>query len=209
MLKTAFTIACAACALAPGVAAAQEADGPAPAEAVQQREYDMVYEISLGGTALPADPYTKCLAPMGAMVLHFSDHLAWQIVRGGYCFNLPSSLRQQLERDFDALPNQFSTVRFFAGTDLMFKPFYGKTTVLGAAVINWESYLLLGGGVFNVTGQGVPFRPAVHIGGGLRLFLSRYFSTRIEVSDDIVISEKTTQAIMLTLLIGLNIGSSE
>ena len=83
-------------------------------------------------------------------------------------------------------------------------PFYGKAAILNKAVAFYEAYLLLGVTVFRYTNA---FRPAVNLGGGVRLFQNKYLSYRLEVSDNIVIKEKPEQVMQVNLMIALNFGS--
>jgi outer membrane beta-barrel protein len=194
--------------LAGNAAYAQSDDEPVPGstQAIQERSYRLTYEIAVGGGLMPVDVFTKQAYVGGAMALHFTDAIAWQIARGGYAFAWSSSLRQQLERDFQVLPSAFPSVQFFVGTQLLFKPFYGKSAVANRFVIHYEAYIALGATVFKYTNA---FRPGVDIGGGLRVFQNKIFSYRLEVLDTIVLTGGITNSVSINLMICMNIGSSE
>lgn len=175
-------------------------------QAIQERAYRLSYELALGGGILPTDPFTKQAWVGGELVLHFTDALAWQIARGGYAFNWSSSLRQQLERDFQVLPTNFPKLEFFVGTQLMFNPFYGKAAVANRWVIHYEAYLLLGATFYKYT---TLFRPGIDIGGGLRVFQNKVLSYRLEVLDSILLTGGVTNALSVNLMVAINIGSNE
>jgi outer membrane beta-barrel protein len=178
---------------------------PGANQAIQERAYRLTYEIAAVAGIMPVDPFTKQAHVGGVMALHFTDAVAWQ-VRGGYAFSWASSLRQQLERDFNVVSTAFSPVQFFVGTELLFKPFYGKSAVANRFVIHYEAYIEVGATVFKYTNA---FRPAVDVGGGLRVFQNRVLSYRLELMDSIVLTGGITNALSLNLLLCLNIGSSE
>ena len=181
---------------------------PGSTQAIQERAFRMTYEIAAGGGLLPVDVYTKTAWVGGSMVIHFTDVVAWQFVRGGYAFNWSSSLRQQLERDFQVLPTAFPSPQFFVGSQLMFNPFYGKSEVANRFVIYYEAYILLGGTVIKYTHPDA-FRPAVDLGGGLRVFQNKVLSYRLEVLDTIVLTGGVQNAVSVNLAVALNIGSTE
>lgn len=183
----------------------EDEEVPGSTQAIQERAYRLTYEIAVGGGLMPVDVYTKQAYLGGAMALHFNDAIAWQIARGGYAFAWSSGLRQQLERDFQVLPSAFPSVQFFVGTQLLFKPFYGKSSIANRFVLNFEAYLALGASVFKYTNA---FRPAVDVGGGLRVFQNKVLSYRLEVLDSIIVTNGD-QMVSINLMICVNIGSTE
>jgi outer membrane beta-barrel protein len=105
----------------------------------------------------------------------------------------------------------FEEVRFFVGSDLMFKPFYGKLTLFNRWVIHGEVYLLLGFSLFNFsTGF---FRPALNLGGGGRVFANKWVSFRLELTNNIVIPTGGTSGFVnvmtTTVALALNFGGTE
>jgi outer membrane beta-barrel protein len=193
------------------VARAQNVDleNPGSVSAIQNRAYTMDFELDLGVGTLPLDAFYKGYYPTLAAVVHFSDAVAWQVARGGYSFNVSTGLRDQLERGFGVLPTAFDEVNWFIGSDLMLKPFYGKSAVLNTWVLHYEAFLLVGVSVFKFSIGG--FSPAINLGGGIRLFQNRWVSYRLDVSDDLVINSKLklSQVITIQLMLALNFGGTE
>lgn len=202
--------------LSPFLASAQTSDleNPGSVSAIQNRAYSMSFEFDplVIGT-MPLDAFYKSYYLAGAVSVHFTDYLAWQVARGGYSFNVTTGLRDQLERDFAVLPTQFDEINWFVGTDLMLSPFYGKTAVLNTWVIHYEAYFLIGASLFKYSVGG--FTPGIHLGGGLRLFQNKYVSYRLDVSDDAVLTGigagrvKLGQVIQIQLMLALNFGGGE
>ncbi len=144
----------------------------------------MQHEIGISLGSLPGDAYTKSFFAQGSYTIHFTDSFGWQIARGGYALSVPSGLRTQLERDFGRLPNEFDSVQFFVGSDVTWAPLYGKLSLLDGALIHGELYLLGGASLMKFQ---YSFRPGIDVGGGLRIFLNRVLSLRLEIIDTVAL----------------------
>jgi outer membrane beta-barrel protein len=198
--------------LAPAAALAQlqELENPGTVSAIQERAYRMQHELNLAIGLLPQDAFYKGLTVKGSYGFHFTDSIAAQGYFT-YSYNLPTGLRQQLERDFGVLPTAFDEVQFFFGGDLLWKPLYGKLAVMNRSVIHGEVWLLAGAAGFKFTNT---FRPGINIGGGGRWFISQYVSLRLDVTNYIVLpvgggSTSFTNVLSMTLALALNFGGSE
>jgi outer membrane beta-barrel protein len=142
---------------------------------------------------------------------HFTDSFAWTIGRGAYAYTVKTGLREQLERDFGVQPTAKDVVEWFVGSDLLWTPFYGKMAVLNRAVVHGEMFLLLGASLFKYT---TAYRPAVNLGGGGRVFINRWTSVRLDLTDAIVIptggaSSNIVNVMTVTLSLALNFGGTE
>ncbi len=206
----AFILSCLTLA-APALAQLDELENPGTVSAIQQRAYRMQHELTLSGGVLPLDAFYKGLYGQVAYTAHFTDHFAWQIGRFAYSYAAKTSLREQLERDFGVLPTSFEEVQFFFGSDVIWKPFYGKFSVLNNWVWHVEAFLLLGASAFKFTNV---FRPGVNVGLGFRLFLNQWVSLRLDVTNNIVIpigggSQALTNVMCINLGLGFNFGATE
>ena len=107
------------------------------------------------------------------------------------------------------LPTAIDEINWFVGSDIMLKPFYGKSAVLNTWMLQYEAYFLIGASLFKFTVGG--FQPGVTLGGGIRLFQTRYVSYRLDVTDTLVFNNKLkiSQVIAIQLMLGLNFGSGE
>src|SRR4051812_13483636 len=170
--------------IAAGSAQADELENPGAVYAVQERKFRLSHELSLGVGVLPLDAFYKGLTAQVGYTYHFSDTFAWQIGRGVYSYNLDTGLRAQLVRDFGVQTTAFEEVQWMVGSDLIWSPFYGKTAFLNSSVMYTEAYFILGGSAVKVTnlagGGALPFRPAVNVGLGMRLFRSQAVSFRLD-----------------------------
>ncbi len=199
--------------MAPLVAFAQaeELENPGTVSAVQERAYRMQHELNLAVGILPLDAFYKGLYAQVGYVFHFTDAFAWQVGRGAYVYSARTGLREQLERDFNVLPTAFDEVQFFVGSDLMWKPLYGKLAVLNRWVVHGEVYVLLGVSVFKFTDS---FRPGINLGGGGRIFLNKYASVRLDITENLVLptgggAKSFANVMTITLGLGINFGGTE
>ncbi len=207
------------------LADSDDALAPAAVEAVQERSYKMALELNLGVGTAPIDPFTKSYYPTVGAVIHFSDSIAWQVVRAGFCslgtpggstifsLNVNSQLRDQLERDFSASPKSFDEIRYFFGSDLIFAPLYGKTSFLNRFVLNYEAYVILGVSLYKFATKStiplVPDAPGLNVGGGFRLFHTQHLSYRVEVADTIGTTFKGAYNVLtVQVLVGFNFGGA-
>ncbi|MDX2010384.1 MAG: outer membrane beta-barrel domain-containing protein [Myxococcaceae bacterium] len=187
---------------------------PSSVNALQDRAYRLQNEFTVMVGFLPSDPYTKGLFAQGGYAFHFNDYFGIQ-ARGAYAVSLPTSLRNQLERDFTVLPTAFSRVLFFVGGDLIFRPLYGKLSVGNRFVVHGEVHLLGGGSGFAFTDGLTPsIRPAIDIGGGGRLFLGKNASLRLDLVNHIVLAAPgsmtgITNVLALNFGLAVNFGGTE
>ncbi|MDX2010383.1 MAG: outer membrane beta-barrel domain-containing protein [Myxococcaceae bacterium] len=197
---------------APAFAQTQELENPGVTAAVQDRPYRLLHELDLWFGVLPLDAfYTGIYAQVG-YVYHFTDRFAWQVGRGAYGLAARSSLRGELERNFGVQPTANDEVQFFVGSDVMWKPFYGKLAVMNRAVIHGEIHLLAGATLFRFTNSG--FRPGINIGGGGRIFVNKYVSFRLDITHNVVLptgggTTSFGNVLTVNLALALNFGGND
>src|ERR1700687_1418 len=167
------------------LAQTEELENPGTVSAVQDRQYRMNHELSFGVGVLPIDAFYKGLLAQLGYTYHFSDSFAWQVGRGAYSYDVDTGLKAQLQRDFGVLPTAFDQVQWMVGSDLIWSPFYGKSSFLNRSVRHFELYLIGGGSVLKLTSA---FRPAVNLGLGARLFTGQHISFRLDITDNVVIT---------------------
>jgi outer membrane beta-barrel protein len=195
-------------------AQSEELENPGTIAAVQERLYRMDHELTLSVGVLPLDAFYKGLMVQAGYAYHFNDTFAWQIVRAAYSYNINTGLTNQLERDFGVQPTAFQEVQYFAGSDLVWSPLYGKGSWLNRTVTRFELFGVLGGTIFNMTngltGSGSSFRPAINVGLGFRIFSGQHVSYRLDLTDNVVISSSgITNVPTLQLSLALNFGGTE
>ncbi len=192
----------------PSLALAQteELENPGTVSAVQDRQYRMNHELSFGVGVLPIDAFYKGLLAQLGYTYHFSDRFAWQVGRGAYSYDVDTGLKAQLQRDFGVLPTAFDQVQWMVGSDLIWSPFYGKSSFLNHSVGHFEVYLIAGGSVIKLSSA---FRPAANLGAGARLFTGQHTSFRLDITDNVVIVSHPFNVPTIQLSVALNFGSIE
>ena len=205
--------------LIPALARADDDDGlqnPGKVEAVQNREFRLDHELSLGVGVLPLDAFYKGLTVQVGYTFHFSDSFAWQVGRALYSYDVKTGLEDQLERDFRVQPTTLQEVQWMVGSDLVWSPIYGKASFDNDSVHHFGAWLLVGGSVIKFRSTGSDggtlqaFKPAVNFGLGVRLFQSRRVSYRLDLTDNVVISKQSIFNVpSLQLSVAFNFGSLE
>jgi hypothetical protein len=165
--------------------------GPPPRAVVIERSRRIGHELSLGVGALPADYYTTGLLMTGGYTWHAGDLLALE-ARFSYARSFKKDLREKLENNFGIPEARFAEVRHYAELGLLIKPLYGDLDLFGGGItIPLELHfsasavvaLLDGGRKTEEHPAGQPEH--VGFGGapgvGLRCFVSRHLSVRLEL----------------------------
>jgi outer membrane beta-barrel protein len=178
-------------------------DSPGRVVSIQNREYRLSHELSIAAGFLPLDAFYKGVTARVGYTYHFGDHFAWQLGRASVSKNTSTGLRKQLERDFGLLTTDFDEVQWIVGSDLVWAPFYGKTTFMNLGLVYLELYFLGGGsGVKVQTGV----LPAVSAGMGFRFFATKSLSIRIEGQEHYVFSKKKFSVVDLDVALAVNFG---
>lgn len=145
--------------------------------AVQNRRYFMRHELSLAVGLLPMDAFTKGLTASGGYTLHFDTSFAWEIAHFFYSFPLDTGLKGDLDA-FDLRPTPFEVLKMYLSSNFVWKPIYWKGAFLNDSLVHGELMLTAGGGYGWFTRSS---RPMVNYGAGIRLFLTRVLSARLDV----------------------------
>jgi outer membrane beta-barrel protein len=111
----------------------------------------------------------------------------------------------------DALdPARGITQLGYADVGVTFSPFYGKMALAAEQVLHFDGFISAGlGAVFDTT-PNEPFHPAVEVGVGARVFLTRWLTIRADVRNytypQTVANELTfPSSLILTLGAGIHI----
>jgi outer membrane beta-barrel protein len=183
--------------------------------AIQQRKYGIDHELSFAGSFAPLDAFQKGLAPEVAYSWHLDDQLSWEVLRAGYAFQQNTGLYDQLVRDFGVIPTAFESLRLYAKSSLLWAPLYGKFAVLNHRLVHLEGYLIAGATYGHFTGGSD--RAGPEAGAGLRLFLGRRLSLRLEARDTVFLGAKKAneklvhveQVLFFTLGLSVAFGGTE
>ncbi len=156
--------------------------------AIQDRDFRMSQEFSVGLAFLPLDAFYKYFALSGHYVLHFNDLWAWEAIHVSFSkfMDINTGLEAQMSSDWDVSATDTEKIDYFIDTNLMIKPMYGKVALFNKWVVYLESYFLLGVGAEKFQ---TAWFPAVDVGAGMRIFLTNTLSLRFEAREYIYIEE--------------------
>lgn len=176
--------------------------------AIQNRKHLVSHEFTLGVGTVPLDAFYKGLTGSFGYTYHFSDLWAWEVVQGTYSFNIDTDLKDQLLTDWGVEPTDFPELLYFVGSNVVFKPVYGKAALLNDGLIYGELFFTAGANVAEYENGG--FFVGGNIGAGLRVYLSQYFAVRFEIRDYQFISAETLfsdtkNELFLQMALGLNL----
>ncbi len=190
------------------VASAGELDEGGSLYAVQNRKHVVAHEFDLGIGIIPLDAFYKGVTTSLGYTYHFSDLFAWEIAHGTYSFNVDTDLRTDLERTFGVRPSEFGKLRFVAGTNAVVKPLYGKFVFLNDQLVYLELFANAGPVLASYDNLGL--FAGGNAGFGARLFLSRFFSVRLDVRNYVLFDlsgiDGTRYELHLRAGISLNLG---
>lgn len=180
MLALAFALLAAASAPAWGLGKAGS-DQVGELYSIEPRNVMGRHELLLSVGTLPKDAFETGLTLQGSYTYHFSQLFAWEVVGGTYSFNLATDLATELRNRFEVQPEREGILEAILHTNFVFKPLYGKIALLNTTMGEAEVFFVLGPALGFFDDQSRPF--GFNAGVGLRFFLGRYFSLRLDIRD--------------------------
>lgn len=169
---------------------------------VEERNLLGSHEISAALGGLPLDAFTKGISLKGTYTYHFSHLLGWELVGGFWSFNYENDLRQRLKDDFNVQPTDMGALKWVIDSSLVVRPLYGKVAVLNDKIFNSELFFTFG---YALGGYTAAYPSGVNAGVGLRIFINRYFSTRLDIRDYVFFPEISNPENNLSVSLGLSI----
>jgi outer membrane beta-barrel protein len=153
---------------------------------VQKRKYPKAraFELAAYAGVIPNDAFVVHL-PIGARFTHhLSERFAWE-ASASFTLDVDTALRSFLmdeDANLSAQVRDRQRARFDAG--ILWSPLYGKLAWLNSSVIYVDVFASAGGGAVYTAaddiGRDASVRPELYLGLGMRVFLSRALSLRLE-----------------------------
>jgi outer membrane beta-barrel protein len=157
--------------------------------AVQNRIYHRNHEIDLYAGYIADDDFSH-VYPLGiGYTFHFNDHIAWEVGRAQYMYNVDKDLKNDLEQQFNVQPERFAEQKYMLHSHLVYSPLYGKHAFMNRSVINNEIYFFAGPGIVHYeweysTGESkTEDALSLSLGVGLKYFLSKKICLNFEIRD--------------------------
>jgi outer membrane beta-barrel protein len=153
------------------------------------------------------DAFIRTWAVGGRAAWHINDAFALEL-GGGW---VPPGFTQRLEpaellKEKLALINIDNTLVGMADIGLTFSPLYGKVAVFGDGIVNFDGFLSAAVGATFDNGQDV-FHPAMTVGLGTRVFLTRWLVLRGDLRNTLYPQEKSQISTLQNLVfVGVGVG---
>ena len=167
--------------------------------AVQNRIFHRSHEIDLSVGYIADDDFFH-VYPVGiGYTFHFNDHIAWEVCRAQYMFNVDKDLKETLQDEFGVQPEEFAEQQYMLHTHLVYSPLYGKHAFMNRSVINNEIYFFAGPGTVHYewdysSGESKSEDAfSLSFGMGLKYFLSKSTCLNFEIRDLVNLREDDTE----------------
>ena len=178
---------------------------------VQEKKFRPAHEFHFGTGYLPQDAFWKGYTIDLSYRYHFGDFFALEVFRFALSRNFDTDLKRQLLEEFPAplQADPFEEVQFMFTAHAILKPFYGKSAFFNRRVLRQELYFMAGGGGINwkqgseITG----IRPTFDFGIGLRYWVGRRVSIRLEVVENLFLEADGTVDDMIYLSLGVTVNT--
>lgn len=173
------------------ICAAEDGENQAGGEtniAIQRPKFLMAHELGLSLGSMPLDAFQKGWSLGLSYSIHFTEYFSWEVLDARIAALVSTNLRDSLIDTFAIPPEDFNAPRLMVTTGLQLAPIYGKQVFLNDTVVHQSVYLGAHAGV--IFGDRETFgdtlsdlRPAIGLGIGYRVFLSKSFSVRFDFRD--------------------------
>ena len=164
--------------------------------AVQDRIFFRYHEIDVGVGYIPDDDFYELFPVRIGYTFNFNDHFAWNVIDAHWIHKQEKDIKNDLEENFGVTPDNFDHMVAAIHTNLVVKPFYGKSVYRNSKVINHETYFLIGGGLVNYeTEQSdgsaeTEIRTSISLGIGKKFFVGQKLCLNVELRDWINIDQE-------------------
>ena len=155
---------------------------------IQEKKYRLGHEFQLGLGALPLDAYYVGFTPTGSYTYHVTERFAWEVLQASYSFNIETSLKDDLYKNYGLgpVPGYDKRLQLILSSDLIYKPLVGKFALFNSYLMQSEGFFVMGLGPIL---KAKKFYPSVNGGLGLRLWINETMSWRIDIRDYVIYSE--------------------
>lgn len=148
------------------------------ASAVMNRKFFPQSEKTLQFGYLPAGAYNKYLTVGGSYLMQTTDHSGWEVLNLLGMLELETKLKKALKQDFTAEEKNFSVLQYVLTTNYIFSPFYTKSILFNAKLVQSQLDFVGGGGLASFST--LPFVPTVNAGVIQRFFINEKWSVKFD-----------------------------
>jgi outer membrane beta-barrel protein len=157
--------------------------------AVQERLYQDKHVFTVWGGWTPDEDFTVNYPVSLSYRYHLNKHIAWEAFRGTYFISQARDIKNQLIDDYGLSPEEFDYPLYSFYTSAVFKPTYGKDSVLNRWVVNHETHFSIGGGLagynteYNYGDDTQELAWAVRVSAGRKYYLSKSWAAHVELEE--------------------------
>lgn len=175
---------------------------------IEKRDLMGHHELMLSVGVLPMDAVATGLTLQGSYSYHFSHLIAWEIIGGTWSFNFDTGVEQRLKDEFLAQLIKEGELRWILHSNFVLKPLYGKFALTNDKLLSAEMYFVLG---YAQGGYTAALPPGFDVGAGIRMFLGKYFSLRLDIRDYLFFlgTKEVKNNLFLSLGLSLTFGFGE
>ncbi len=166
---------------------------------IQERLYDRHHELGMHLASIPDDDFFNNYPIGGSYSYHFDEKYSWEVVRAQWVVSKEKDLKKDLLEEFGAEPSKFDQMEYVVQTSFVFKPAYGKDSLLNKGIINHEAFLSFGGGIVQYEreydyGDSTNEKAwSIGFGVGRKYFLSRQLNLNLELRELVVFKDDGTE----------------
>ncbi len=175
---------------------------------IEKRDLMGSHELMLSVGVLPMDAFAKGLTLQGSYTYHFSHLIAWEIIGGTYSFNFSTGLEQELKDRFLVQATEVGELQWMLHSNFVLKPLYGKFALTNDKLFSAEMFFVLG---YALGGYTAALPSGFDVGIGIRMFLGKYFSLRLDLRDYLFLPDfkKVENNLFVSLGLSLTFGFGE
>ncbi len=172
---------------------------------IEKRDLLGSHELSVSLGSLPIDAFAKGVTLNGSYTYHFTHLWAWELVNGLWSFNIDTGLTRELKDEYDVQPTDLGELKWILNSNVIIKPMYGKFALTNDKLFTAEMFFTMG---YALGGFTAALPSGVNMGVGLRMFLGKYFSARLDIRDYLFIPdfENLENHIFISLGLSLTFG---
>ncbi len=191
-----------------GPAAPAQDEGPSAEErlaasirVVQQRPFlrSTRFELQLMGGLGINDVLFQHFSAVANGRFHLSERFSLGATYAHYFADEASTFSEVTDR-FEVFPERALT-RWYAGADFAWIPIFGKYALFDEAVVHFDLYTIVGGGVTR-TSKSDDLKPTGTIGVGWRLITTRWLAFVVELRDHIYVEKYNQREELVNNVVG-------
>jgi outer membrane beta-barrel protein len=169
---------------------------------IEKRDLMGRHELTATLGVLPMDAFFKGMSLYGSYTYHFNHLYAWEIVGGMWSFNFGTGLEQELKEKYLVQATKLGELTWILNSNFVLKPLYGKFALSNDKIFSGE-FFFVGGPTIAGYSAATPF--GIDLGAGIRLFMGRYFSMRLDIRDYMYFPNFNSMSNNLWVSLGLSI----